>query len=938
MQLKKNNNNIINNNIENNNNIIVGIDLGTNYSCISIFKNGSPNVILDQFGEYFIPSIIAFENNIDPPFLGQMAKFKAEDKKNLLIFDTKRLIGKSFDDINIKKDNFPFELIKDQKSGRIKIKLKLPKKIIDKNDNNISYKEKEFSIELITSIIIKHLKNIAENELKTKIKRAVISVPTSFNDIERELIKKAGEMAGFKIERLINETTAAALAYGFKENNLIKEEKILLFNLGSGTFDISLILLDFTNTKEIEVLATNENLNFCGRNFDYILLEKCLEKINNNKKINFKENSNIIFKLLNECEKAKNILLSKKSATIKIKNLFYNEDFEITFSKEQFENECKNIFNNSCLFTIKKLINDSIKNKKINSIEEIKKIILLGENSKIPFIKNSLENYFKNSNIIFIPKEFISFGACLQGEILKNSEELKIFSLFEVSTYSLGIEMKDGKFSEIIKKNSCIKNKKEKIYQTTSNYQKKILFSVYEGENEYVKNNHFLSDFEYKNFPILPKGEIKIKVLIEIDFNNIFKISVMDENKNEFVFDKNYFFDGKNDLIDLIGNEIFICFDENLKNYRNKIIENNNFNEKYFYQKKIIECYENFINKNFNELINENNIILIDKFHVYFFILIKEYLKILIFHEIDNEIIKNIKKNLFKFMKIILKFEKISVFSILNDFNINFEINNFCSIFRILELFKKGEKLFIKNEFSNCLKYFNLIENEIQNSNFYKQIEFLDKENKNEIEYILNKKNFYLKEINQKNKENFNFNIKNNKSNELNKIIEENLNIVNKENKNNNFNYNNNDFQKYKNIFNFNNNNIENSEFDIENFSLNTFNTFDSKNFDDEKKEEVNYFFNDLTNEELRKFQNENPEKFNKNKNEFEKFGLNFINIIIKKYDNNKKYFNINIEEEYKKNSNKFLNKIKKDFNIKNCPNINENEYSIIIKICNNLI
>ena len=489
-------------------------------------------------------------------------------------------------------------------------------------------------------------------------------------------------------------------------------------------------------------------------------------KINkNNNKINIKENSNVIFKLLNECEKVKNILSSKTSATIKIKNLFYNEDFEITFSKEEFENECKNIFNNSCLITIKELINDSIKNKKIKSTEEIKKIILLGENSKIPFIKNLLENYFKNSEFIYIPKEFISFGACLQGEIIKNSEELKTFSLLEVTTFSLGIELKNGKFSEIIKKNSGIKNKKEKIYRTTSDYQKKILLSIYEGENEYVKNNHFLGNFEYKNFPILPKGEVKIRVFFEIDFNNILKISVVDENKNEFVFDKNYFFDDKNNFIDL-----------------------------------------------------------------------------------------------------------------------------------------------------------------------------LDEENKKEIENIFNKKNFYLKEINQKNKENFNFNIKNNKSNELNKIIEENLNIVNKENKNNIFNYNNNDFQKNKNIFNFNNNNIENSEFDIENFSLNTFNTFDSKNFDDEKKEESNYFFNDLTNEELRKFQNENPEKFNKNKNEFEKFGLNFINIIIKKYDNNKKYFNINIEEEYKKNSTKFLNKIKKDFNIKNCPNINENEYSIIIKICNILI
>ena len=738
MELKKNNNKIINKSIENNNDIIVGIYLGTNYSCISIFKNGSPNLILDQFGEYLIPSIIAFENNIDPPFLGQMAKFKAEDEKNLLIFDTKRLIGKSYDDINIKKDNFPFELIKDQKTGRIKIKLKLPKKIIDKNNNNnISYEEKEFSIELITSIIIKHLKNIAENELKTKINRAVISVPTSFNDIERELIKKAGEMAGFKVG-LINEPSAAALAYGFKENNnLFEEEKILVFNLGSGTFEVSLILLDFSDSKEIEVLATNENLNFCGRNIDYKLLEECLGKINkNNNKINIKENSNVIFKLLNECEKVKNILSSKTSATIKIKNLFYNEDFEITFSKEQFEKQ----FENECKNTIEKLINDSIKNKKIKSTEEIKKIILLGENSKIPFIKNLLENYFKNSEFIYIPKEFISFGACLQGEIIKNSEELKTFSLLEVTTFSLGIELKNGKFSEIIKKNSGIKNKKEKIYRTTSDYQKKILLSIYEGENEYVKNNHFLGNFEYKNFPILPKGEVKIRVFFEIDFDNILKISVVDENKNEFVFDKNYFFDDKNNFIDLIKNENVICIDDNS-------------------------------------------------------------------------------------------------------------------------------------------------------------------------------------------------NIKINKSNEENKIFAENLNIVNKENKNNNIIYNNNDFEKYKNNFINNNYNFENSELDIENFSLNTFNTFDSNNFNDEKKEESNYFFNDLINGELkRKFQNENPEKFKNYKNEFENFGLNFINIIIKKYDNNKKYFNINIEEEYKKNPNEFLNKIKK------IPNINEKDYSIIVKICNNLI
>ena len=917
---------------ENNDNIIVGIDLGTKNSCISIFKDGRPELILDQFGENFIPSIIAFENNIDPPFIGQMAKFKAEDKKNSIIFDIKRLIGKSFDDPNIKKEKWPFELIKDKQSGRIKIKIILPKKISENNNNNnnISTEVKEFSIELITSLILKHLKNIAENELKTQIKRAVISVPLIFNDIERELTKKAGEMAGFKIERIINEPTAAALFYGFKEKNLSEKEKILVINLGSGSFDVSLILLDLIeDSKFFEVLVTNGNSNFGGRNFDLKLLEKCLEKINK-KNINFKENSNVIYKLLNECEKAKIILSSKTFTTIKIKNLFLNEDFEITFSREEFENECENIF--KIFFnTIEKLINDSIESKKINSKDEIKKIIL---NSKIPFIKNSLEKIFPKSKIIFNSKEAISFGACLQGEIIKNSKEMKNFYLFDVTSFSLGIELKNGIFSEIIKKNSSIKAKGKKNYQTTIDYQKKILFSVYEGENEFVKNNHFLGKFEYKNFPVLPKGKIKISVLFEIDLNNIIKISVVDENENIFVFNKKNFFDENHkNLIDLIKDENLICFEEfknNLKNFRKKILENN---EKYFYQKKIIECYENFINKNFNELINENNIILIDKFHVYFFILIKEYLKILIFHEIDNEIIKNIKKNLFKFMKIILKFEKISVFSILNDFNINFEVNNFCSIFRILELFKKGEKLFIKKEFSNCLKYFNLIENEIQNSNFYKQIEFLDKENKNEIENILNKKNFYLKEINQKNKENFNSNIKINKSNEENKIFEENLNIVNKENKNNNIIYNNNDFEKYKNNFINNNYNFENSELDIENFSLNTFNTFDSNNFNGEKKEESNYFFNSLINEELkRKFQNENPEKFKNYKNEFENFGLNFINIIIKKYDNNKKYFNINIEEEYKKNPNEFLNKIKK------IPNINEKDYSIIIKICNNLI
>ena len=940
---------------ENNDNIIVGIDLGTKYSCISIFKDGRPELILDQFGENFIPSIIAFENNIDPPFIGQMAKFKAEDKKNSIIFDIKRLIGKSFDDPNIKKEKWPFELIKDKQSGRIKIKITLSKKISENNNNNnnISTEVKEFSIELITSLILKHLKNIAENELKTQIKRAVISVPLNFNDIERELTKKAGEMAGFKIERIINEPTAAALFYGFKEKNLSEKEKILVINLGSGSFDVSLILLDLIeDSKFFEVLVTNGNSNFGGRNFDLKLLEKCLEKINK-KNINFKENSNVIYKLLNECEKAKIILSSKTFTTIKIKNLFLNEDFEITFSREEFENECENIF--KIFFnTIEKLINDSIESKKINSKDEIKKIIL---NSKIPFIKNSLEKIFPKSKIIFNSKEAISFGACLQGEIIKNSKEMKNFYLFDVTSFSLGIELKNGIFSEIIKKNSSIKAKGKKNYQTTFDYQNKILFSVYEGENEFVKNNHFLGKFEYKNFPVLPKGKIKISVLFEIDLNNIIKISVVDENENIFVFNKKNFFDENHkNLIDLIKDENLICFEEfknNLKNFRKKILENN---EKYFYQKKIIECYENFINKNFFELTNENNYFLFEKFHVYFIILINEYLKIFYFNEIENEIIKNIKKNLFKFMKIIIKNEKISIFSILNYFNINNELHNFCSIFIILDLITKGEKLFNQKDYLNSKKYFNSIEN--INFNVNEQIDFKD-----EIIIMLNIKDFYLREIekiNKKNNEKFihqfneNIDLKNN-NNEINKKIDKNLNVKNEEinnnnnnyyknnhnnnnnyynnnhNNNNNYYYNNNNFKKNKNFFNYENENIKKNEFDIDNLSINSYNTFSSNNFN--KKDEKN-FYSDFSNEELNiKLQNE---EFYKNKNEFEKFGLNFINLIIKKYNINN-YNNINIEEEYKKNHNKLLNKIKIDFNFKNCPKINENEYSIIKTICDNL-
>ena len=407
---------------------VLGIDLGTTYSVVSIFQNNSARVISDEAGNKIIPSFIAFENE-NIMLVGDMAKEKLGQKRIAVIYDAKRLIGRTFDDPHITKDkvNWPFTIKKDEKTNKPKIVIKakkimgdLPdintkKKINIKNNllsmhekrpnkniplGNYSEKqdvptvEKEFTPEEISSYILKKLKEMAERELDKKLKKAVITVPAYFNNSQRESTKIAGELAGLEVLRIINEPTAAALAYGLNENNDNENKNILVFDLGGGTFDVTILSMEYDDEKIFEVKSTDGDTHLGGQDFDQKLYDLASQKFaRENNDADLGANLQAKNRLKKACEKAKIILSEKEMTTIKLDKLYLNANLEITFRKDEFEKLCKPLFD-KCL----KTIDNALKLAKLKE-NDINYIVLIGGSTRIPYIRNMLEKKFRKSKL-----------------------------------------------------------------------------------------------------------------------------------------------------------------------------------------------------------------------------------------------------------------------------------------------------------------------------------------------------------------------------------------------------------------------------------------------------------------------------------------------------------------------------------------------------------
>jgi L1 cell adhesion molecule like protein len=503
-----------------NSNTSIGIDLGTTNSCVGIYKNDDVIIIPNEQGCRTTPSYVSFNNG--EILIGQEAKNLADMNPKNTIFDAKRLLGRKYSDTAVQNDikHLPYTV----KEGENE------EPVICININN---EERKFTPTEISAMIVGKMKQIAEDYLGSSVREAVITVPAYFNDAQRTETKKAGELAGLKVLRIINEPTAASLSYGLDSCEEPGEENILVFDLGGGTFDVSLLTID---QGLFEVKATSGNTRLGGEDFDNKLITWCLKEFKRkNKDVDVGSlirDSKVKRKLRTSCENAKKVLSVSTNglANIEVDSLYDGIDFVTQISRAKFEDLCRDSFN-KCFKPIEQVLKDSGLSK-----DEVDEVVLIGGSTRIPKIRDDLKKYFnKDPRIDINPDEAVAFGAAVQAVKLgtnnnDNNNKINSIILVDVSPLSLGIETSGGIMTRLIKRNTTIPCTKERIFSTHSDNQPSITIKVYEGERELVKYNNLLDVFELVGIPPMHRGTPKIHVKFTLDANCILNIKATEES------------------------------------------------------------------------------------------------------------------------------------------------------------------------------------------------------------------------------------------------------------------------------------------------------------------------------------------------------------------------------------------------------------------------
>jgi L1 cell adhesion molecule like protein len=499
---------------------LIGIDLGTTYSCVGTWENGSVVIIPNDIGSRTTPSVVAF--NDKERLIGQAAKDNITRNYENTVFDVKRLIGRRFYDETVQEDIklWPFKVEKDSNSDRPVVV--------------VSYlgQTKKFYAEEISAMVLMKMKDIASTYLKKDVKDAVITVPAYFNDSQRQATKDAGRIAGLNVLRIINEPTAAAVAYGLnnKDNN---ERYILVFDLGGGTFDVSILIL---NEEVFEVRATCGDTHLGGEDFDNRLVNYCAKKFKENTGIDISGNQKAKRRLKLECEKVKRNLSTAIEAHIEIENLANEESLSITVSRSDFENMCQDLFN-KCIEPLKKSLSDA----KITK-DKISEVVLVGGSTRIPKICEIVENFFdgKSLNKNINADEAVAYGATYEAAVILDLEDegLEKLVLLDVTPLSLGVEIEGERMSVIIPRNKPIPIKKTNNYVTTCDFQEEAQICVYQGEREFITDNVKLGEFTVKNIRKAPAGDVHFDITFEVDYNSILKVTAQEvgsDNKKDLI-------------------------------------------------------------------------------------------------------------------------------------------------------------------------------------------------------------------------------------------------------------------------------------------------------------------------------------------------------------------------------------------------------------------